>query len=54
MATVFEETVTIKLSRLTKSTVPLTPVATAEFVSTIETVVQELVGVGVIVEVNKE
>jgi len=54
MAQIYEEVIVIKLSTLTKSNVIVnrTPLATEEVISSIEQVVQELVGDNVVVEVE--
>ena len=52
MAQILEEIVVIKLSRLVKSGETAESVVTSEIIAALEQVVQELVGSGVIVEVE--
>jgi len=53
MAKIHEEVVVIKLSKLVKTGEGAEPVASDEIIAAIEQVAQELVGNGVIVEVEK-
>ena len=54
MASIHEEVIVIKLSKLVKSADENTaPISDAGLVSNLETIVQELVGTGVIVEVEQ-
>lgn len=55
MAKIHEELVIVKLSRLTKdSEADVVPVAGHDVVTSLEVLVQELVGNGVVVEIIKE
>ena len=51
MAKIVEETVIIKLSRITKEGAKVESAVTEELVATLESVAQELVGDSVVVEV---
>jgi hypothetical protein len=53
MAKIHEEIVVIKLSKLVKDTENVGALADAETVASLEQVAQELVGSGVIVEVER-
>jgi hypothetical protein len=52
MATIVEETIVIKLSRISKGKDPLAVLIDSDLLTTIETVVQELVDASVVVEVS--
>jgi len=52
MAKIVSDAVVIEISRIAKDDQDLAPVADAEMVATLEQVVQQLVGDGVIVEVK--
>jgi len=52
MAKIVSDAVVIEISRIAKDDEDLAPVADAEMVATLEQVVQQLVGEGVIVEVK--
>jgi hypothetical protein len=54
MAKIYEEIVVIKLSKLIKDNdVGPTDIATADFVSALQSVAEELAGTGVVVEADK-
>ena len=54
MAKIYEEVVVIKLSKLIKdSDVGPTDIATADIVAALQSVTEELVGAGVVVEADK-
>lgn len=52
MATIVEETITITFSQLAKKDSKPDTALTAELIATLESVAQELVGEGIIVEVK--
>jgi hypothetical protein len=52
MAKIVEEVIVIKLSRITKEGTKVESAITEELVTTLETVAQELVGEGIVVEVT--
>jgi hypothetical protein len=55
MANIHEEVITIKLSKLVKNSETLVPqIANSEIVTSIEQIVQELVGNDIIVETETE
>jgi hypothetical protein len=54
MAKVVTETVTVEISRLVKGNKDVASLITDELVSTVEAVVQELVGDSAVVEVSRE
>lgn len=54
MAKIISDEIGIKVSRLTKDTQELDSVISGEIISTLEQVVQELVGEGAVVEVFSE
>jgi hypothetical protein len=53
MAKIHEEIVVIKLSKLVKDSDAGTEIATADIVSALQSVAEELAGAGVIVEADK-
>lgn len=53
MAKIHEEVVVIKLSKLIKDDVVAAPVATDDVVAALTSVLEELAGAGVIVEVER-
>jgi hypothetical protein len=53
MAKIHEEIVVIKLSKLVKDTDSGTEVASADIVAALQSVAEELVGAGVVVEVER-
>jgi hypothetical protein len=53
MAKIHEEIVVIKLSKLVKDSDAGTEIATADIVSALQSVTEELAGAGVIVEADK-
>lgn len=54
MAKIHEELIVIKLSKLHKDDEKITEIIGDDVAASLETVVQELVGAGVVVEVIKE
>jgi hypothetical protein len=55
MATIHEEIITIKLSKLVKnSETPVTQIASSDLIASLEQIVQELVGNNIIVETENE
>jgi len=52
MAAINVETITISISRIQRINEELNPIATQELTSTVESIVQELVGENAIVEVE--
>ena len=53
MAKIYEEVVVIKLSKLVKENDAGTEIATADIVAALQSVAEELAGVGVIVEADR-
>lgn len=53
MAQIHEEIIVIKMSKLVKSDASVTPIASAEIVSALAEVAEQLAGAGVVVEVEK-
>lgn len=53
MAKIYEEAIVIKLSKLVKDNGSIEVIANDEVVQALEAVAQELVGTGIIVEVEK-
>lgn len=53
MAQIQEEIIVIKLSKLVKDVNAATPLTDVDFSANIEAVVQELVGPGIVVELEK-
>ena len=53
MAKIHEEIVVIKLSKLVKDTDAVSDIATADIVAALQSVAEELVGAGVVVEADK-
>lgn len=53
MAQIYEEVVVIKLSKLIKNTDPTSSIANDEVVAALASVTEELVGPGVVVEVER-
>jgi hypothetical protein len=53
MAKIHEEVVVIKLSKLVKDTDPVCEIATPDIVAALQSVAEELVGAGVVVEADK-
>jgi len=53
MAKIVEEVVVIKLSKLVKDTDSTKEIATSDIVEALQTVAEELVGAGVIVEAER-
>jgi hypothetical protein len=53
MAKIHEEIIVIKLSKLVKETDKPVPAATEELVASLSAVVEELVGSGIVVEIEQ-
>jgi hypothetical protein len=53
MAQIQEEVIVVKLSKLVKDVNAAPPLTDADFAANIEAVVQELVGPGIVVELEK-
>jgi hypothetical protein len=53
MAKIYEEVVVIKLSKLVKDTDAGSDIATPDIVTALQSVAEELVGAGVVVEADK-
>jgi len=54
MAKIHEEIIVIKMSKLVRDTEETSGIADADTVASLEAVVQELVGAGVVVEIASE
>jgi hypothetical protein len=54
MAKLHEELIVVKVSKLLKDNEPVSPIMSAETVTSLEAVIQELAGQGVLVEIATE